>query len=169
MRTFIVILSWAALAAPGLADAPKNKADSKPLRFRMNPFHVNVGKIETVKPSGVVQVKDLANPRFVFKRNVADLCDVTEGYYLGVIADDFLLSTADAKVICVLVTEVGKQGSATSRGICRGGQDQSRRRHHPLPPAGSNDRADQSGARLRLRGRPFCVQRSRRIYPLERP
>lgn len=97
-------------------DGPQtNKLAGPPVvqRFLMNPYHANIGAIASVDPSGLVKVVDLSNPRFALSRRLVGRIDLTEGYYLGLVADEFVLSTKDTRLIRVQVTEVGPQATAT--------------------------------------------------------
>ena len=64
---------------------------------------------------GTVQVADVANPKFSLTRRLAGHVDLTEGYYLGFVASEFVLSTEDTRLVRLQVTEVGAKGSATIR------------------------------------------------------
>ena len=97
------------------AQPGKKAAGAKIQRFRMNPFHVNIGRIASVKADGTVRVVDIANPRFALTRRVAGQVDLTEGYYLGLVADEFVLSTRDTRLVLVQVADVGTKGTATIR------------------------------------------------------
>ena len=77
-------------------------------RFRMNPYHTNIGKIVEVAVNGTVRVAEVANPRFALTRHVTGQPDLTEGYYLGLIAKEFVLSTKDARLVRLQVTDVGR-------------------------------------------------------------
>jgi hypothetical protein len=117
VATLSVALSaaWAQGVKKPAGPAKPAAKPAESLQFRMNPHHANVGKVSAVTPEGIVRLADLANPRFVFDRHVANASDLSEGYYLGIIARDFLLSTEDARLIRVQVVDVGVGGAATAR------------------------------------------------------
>jgi Protein of unknown function (DUF1559) len=75
-------------------------------RFALNPLHVNIGTVSSVKPDGRVEVKDIANPRFLLNRKAAGKTDLTEGRYLGFVGKDFVESTKDLRLVAVRVVEV---------------------------------------------------------------
>ena len=97
-------LFFGLLAATASAEQAQPKqsvpADAKirVQRFRMNPYRVNIGKITSVKADGTVQVAEVANPKFALTRRLAGQVDLTEGYYLGFVASEFVLSTKDTRI-----------------------------------------------------------------------
>jgi hypothetical protein len=100
---------------PAEGEPAASKTAGEPQRFRMNPYHANVGKVTAVTPEGIVRIADVANPRFAFDRETANQTDLVEGLYLGIIARDFLLTTEDAKLFRVQVADVGARGTAVVR------------------------------------------------------
>ncbi len=82
-------------------------------RFRMNPFHTNIGKIIDVAANGTVMVSEIANPRFALSRGLSGKVDLTEGLYLGLVAREFVVSTSDTRLVRLEVVEVGEKGRAT--------------------------------------------------------
>ena len=84
-------------------------------RFRMNPYHTNIGNIASVAADGTVRVTQISNPRFAFSRGISGRVDLTEGLYLGLVARDFVTSTKDTRLFRVEVVEIGAKNSATIR------------------------------------------------------
>lgn len=117
MRNLIAALAVASLMAipGGLSIAQTTKAPHKPTvlhRFALNPLHVNIGTVASVKPDGRVAVKDIANPRFLLNRKAAGKTDLTEGRYLGFVGKDFVESTKDLRLVTVRVVEVKRGNTA---------------------------------------------------------
>ena len=77
-------------------------------RFRMNPYHANIGRIISVDADGRVQVAKVANPRFALTRGLAGRPALTEGFYLGFVAGEFVVSTEDTRLVRIQVIEVGE-------------------------------------------------------------
>lgn len=85
----------------------------KPLQFAMNPFHANIGDVTSVEADGTITLARVANPAFVIKRGLADRNDLTEGWYLGLVGEEFIVSTEDLRLVRLQVREVGKKNTAT--------------------------------------------------------
>lgn len=107
-----ISLSLILLAAASFGQSTgKNKIQ----RFLMNPYHANIGTITEVAANGTVRVDDIANPRFALNRSLSGRVDLTEGYYLGLVAEEFVVSTKDTRLVRLEVIQVGAKGTATIR------------------------------------------------------
>ena len=111
-----LILNVLAVASVGQNNTGKERGPASNVqRFLMNPYHANIGTITEVAANGTVRVGDIANPRFALNRRLAGRVDLTEGYYLGLVADEFVVSTKDTRLVRCEVINVGTQGTATLR------------------------------------------------------
>lgn len=89
--------------------------DAAAIRFPMNPYHANIGRVAAVEKDGTLQLADVANPRFVARNELANKADLVEGTYLGFVGDNFTFSTEDTRLVKLDVVEVGPNGTATVR------------------------------------------------------
>ncbi len=71
--------------------------------------------VRTIKTNGTIRVGDIANPRFALNRSLAGRVDLTEGYYLGLVAEEFVVSTKDTRLVRLEVIQVGAKGTASIR------------------------------------------------------
>ncbi|MBW3538912.1 MAG: DUF1559 domain-containing protein [Planctomycetes bacterium] len=114
LAAFALIVA-AGVARDGFADESSSAGGNAVRRYRMNPYHANVGRIESVAKDGTLRVVELANPRFSLNRRLANLPDLAEGLYLGFVGSEFTLSTRDTRLVRVRVVSVDRERSATLR------------------------------------------------------
>jgi len=85
---------------------PPEKRPAVLHRFALNPLHVNIGTVAAIRPDGRMDVKQIANPRFLLNRRAAGKTDLTEGRYLGFVGREFVESTKDMRLVSLRVVEV---------------------------------------------------------------
>jgi hypothetical protein len=108
----VLIVALSSVVSCGESSGQTKKSARKTTllhRFALNPLHVDIGS--SVNPDGRVEVKDVANPRFLLNRKAAGKADLIEGRYLGFVGKDFIESTKDLRLVTVRVVEV-KAGNA---------------------------------------------------------
>jgi hypothetical protein len=78
-------------------------AEAAPLRFPLYPQRAPYfGRVESVAPDGKVQISDILRPVPANARP-----EITEGYYLGILQEQAGARFVEARLVRVLVTDVG--------------------------------------------------------------
>lgn len=109
----VVILTTIFASHVECAAGGEIESSDKPVaRFRMNPYHANIGQITEIGHDGVVKISDVSNPRFALNNILAGQSDLAEGRYLGIVADEFVVTTRDSRLVRVQVTSIGKDNTA---------------------------------------------------------